>query len=189
MISLSFDDRINLLDLEKKVTISEDRVVLKETNYSGLANLDCVLNGYSIVFHNSDKNVLGYLKDEKCADAIIFQKRQNKWYLNIVEFKKTINVNSLRHSMQQFKGAVINSLAAAGILDIHEFDDICFYSAYREDKISEQRNENPVLFKYPDNIRLVKQWDGSFISFDFLDKVSSYKKIPLDENGNGKAII
>ena len=112
MININFEERLQLFDLNNKVKISSEQLILEEKIEEGKANLVCNLTNYSIAFLNADKNIVGYFKNQKCADAIIFQKiNENDWKLIIIEFKRTLSIKSLTKSIDQFKGAIHNSLA------------------------------------------------------------------------------
>lgn len=190
MINLSFDDRLELLNSSNKVIISSDEMVLTEKSKEGKAKLKCKLSNYSIAFPDADENICGYLKDRKCADVIIFQKNNKKlWDLKIIEFKKTIKINTLEKSFQQFKGAISNALALAGVLGIQSFENIEFYSAFRKERISNIKNEDSVILKNVENMKLIKQWEDGIVKFDFLNSNAAYGKIYLDDNGDGEILL
>lgn len=186
MINMNFEERLQLLDLKNKVIVSSEKLILEEKIEDGKANLVCDLTNYSIAFLNADKNIVGYFKNHKCADAIIFQKIDNNdWKLIIIEFKKTLSIKNLAKSIEQFKGAVHNALALAGILGIEEFKCIEVYSAYRNEKISSDKSENVVIQKDVNIRKLIKQWEQQQVNFDFINSNVYYGRIELDDLGVG----
>jgi hypothetical protein len=190
MISLNFEERLQLFDLNNKVKVSSEQLILEERTEDGRASLVCELTNYSIAFLNADKSIVGYFKNQKCADAIIFQKiDKNNWKLIIIEFKKTLSIKSLGKSIEQFKGAIHNSLSLAGILGIKEFKCIEVYSAYRREKISSDKNENTVIQKDISIRKLIKQWENKQVVFDFINSSVYYGRIELDDLGEGSIQI
>lgn len=190
MINMDFEERLRLFDLNNKVIISSEQLTLEEKIEDGKANLVCDLTNYSIAFLNADKNIVGYFKNQKCADAIIFQKvNDTDWKLIIIEFKKTISIKNLTKSIDQFKGAIHNALALAGILGIEEFKCIEVYSAYRHEKISSDKSENVVTQKNINIRKLIKQWEEQKVNFDFINSSIYYGRIELDDLGAGKILI
>ncbi|WP_099191964.1 hypothetical protein [Tepidibacter mesophilus] len=190
MINLNFDDRLNLLNLSNKVVVSSDEFIIEEKEKSGKSKLKCKVSDYTVAFLNADKYIFEYLKDRKCADAIILQRNdKGLWKVKIIEFKKTINIRTLSKSLKQFKGAVSNVLAISGLLGIESFENIEFYSAFREEKISNIKNENSVILKNVENMRLIKQWEDGIVKFDFLNSNAVYGKIYLNDNGDGEILF
>ena len=186
MIKMDFEERLQLLDLKNKVVVSSDQLILEEKKEDGRANLVCDLTNYSIAFLNADKNIVGYFKNQKCADAIIFQRiNESDWKLIIIEFKRTLSIKNLTKSIDQFKGAIHNAIALAGILGIEEFKCIEVYSAYRNEKISSDKSENVVIQKDVSIRKLIKQWEKQQVKFDFINSSAYYGRIELDDLGEG----
>lgn len=190
MINIDFENRLKLFDLNNKVEVSSEKLIIEEKIEDGKANLTCDLTNYSISFRNADKNIVGYFKNQKCADSIIFQRiNENDWKLIVIEFKRTLSIKNLTKSIEQFIGAIHNSLALAGVLGIKEFKCVEVYSAYRNEKISPDKIEDIVTLKDIRIKRLIKQWQEQKVKFDFIDSDVYYGRIELDDLGNGKIVI
>lgn len=77
-------------------------------------------------------------------------------------------------------------------LEINNFNNVSFYSAYRFDKMNDfiKNTTNPVVLKSPklvkENNELINIWNDERISFEILKSPCIYKKIVLDEDGNGE---
>lgn len=187
---MNFEERLQLLDLKNKVIVSSKQLIFEEKIEEGRAKLVCNLTKHSIAFLNADKNVVGYFTNQKCADAIIFQKiNQNDWKLIIIEFKRTLSIKSLIKTIEQFKGAIFNSFAFGGILGIKEFKCIEVYSAYRNEKLSADKSENVVLQKNVENRKLIRQWELHQVDLDFVNSSVYYGRIQLDDLGEGSIQI
>ncbi len=192
MIKCTFDQKLKALNIGSQVLVSDKEFILEEKKADGRAYLKCILDKYSIAFTNADENTCKYLKEKKCADVIVIQREENKWNLKIIEFKKTITSKSLKKSIEQFKGAILNALVIGGFLEINNFNNVSFYSAYRSDKMNDfiKNTTNPVALKNPklvkENNELINIWNDERISFEILRSSCIYKKIILDEDGNGE---
>lgn len=182
MIDISFEERLALLNLDHTVRLTDKMVVLRENQKLGKANLICHLSQFHICFLNADKQTFGYLRTLKCADAILLEKREDKWILKILEFKKCMTIESLKKSLEQFEGALYNAMAICGFLNIERIDEIRLYSAFRYDKM----NESPLLRKKKENQIPLRQWESGKVKLPFVDHEVRYAKIILDEEGNGE---
>lgn len=188
MIDDEFEMRKSFLDKNLFVE-SDTEFELQEKIHEGRANLTCTLAHYSIAFSNVDDNKFPYIKHKKCADALVFTKLDNdNWSLKVIEFKRTISINSWEKSKEQFKGAILNSLVISGFLGIQKFATIEVYSAFREDKLTVKDTNNPVLLKQyvgmPPQDKL-EDWKNDYVRIDFINQKLPLKKINLDHNGKG----
>ena len=126
----------------------------------GEADLELHLQNPCILFQGLEKKGLHYFKNPKCADYVLFEKRENLWCLHIFELKRTVKVKEWETMKDQFMGALQNALALAGFLDIKiAMDKVYLYSVYRNDKISDAANPSRLHFM-PDNIGF---WRGTVI--------------------------
>lgn len=163
---------------------------LEETIHEGRAKLICTLGKYAIAFSKVDDNKFPYIKHKKCADAIIFTKvDDDNWGLKIIEFKKTMSNSSWEKSKEQFKGAILNSLAIGGFLGIRNFVTIEVYSAFREEKLTVANTNNPVLLKQyvgktPQD--KLEDWKNGYVRIDFMKERLPHNRIQLDVDGNGR---
>ena len=88
---------------EKKFSIHNDNVILKENKKDGKVVLECHLNQDTLVFHEPEKNTLPYLDEAKknakaSPDKFLFEFHGgNECDLHIMEFKKTINTWSIKN--------------------------------------------------------------------------------------------
>lgn len=185
MIKVGFEERLQLLNLDDTVRATDRIVILTETQKLGKARLICHLNHFNICFLNADKQTFRWLRTLKCADAILFEQRENRWILKIVEFKKCMTVESVKKSLEQFEGALYNAIAIAGFLQIEDFEEVRLYSAFRFDKM----NENPLLRKRRENQKAIRQWERGKVKLPFIDDTVPYKRIILDENGDGEVTL
>ena len=182
MITISKEDRVKFLNLDATVHISDKLVILREEQKLGYAKLIVHLTYPHICFLNADKQTLGYLKTLRCADAILFGREGEQRILKILEFKKCMTVESLKKSLSQFEGALYNAMVIASFLKIDDFDEIRLYSAYRYDKI----DENPYSHKIKENQIALRQWRAGKVKLPYVDIEVPYKRIVLDEQGEGE---
>ena len=188
MIDDDFETRKSFLNKTLFVE-SDTEFELQEKIQEGRANLTCTLAHYSIAFSNVDDHKLPYIKHRKCADALVFTKLDNdNWSLKVIEFKRTISISSWERSKEQFKGAILNSLAISGFLGIRKFVTIEVYSAFREDKLTVKDTDNPVLLKQyvgmPPQEKF-EDWKNDYVRIDFINQKLPLKKINLDHDGKG----
>lgn len=93
---------------KQKYDLKNDEIVLEEKSNSGKAVLKCILSKDTVILHDPEKNTLPYLDEHipnasKCADKFLFElDNDGKWIVHIMEFKKTINLSSLKKSKIQF---------------------------------------------------------------------------------------
>lgn len=133
-------ERLELLD-SNLVLVSEKEFHLKEKKSEGIAELTLELHNFCILFSELEKKKLGYFKNKKCADFLMFERNQGSWIVHIFELKRSVGESEWKKMKEQFKGALQNALAVAGILGIDiELNNVSFYSAYRNDKLNDYAN-------------------------------------------------
>ena len=96
-----------------------------------------------------------------------------------------MTVESVKKSLEQFEGALYNAIAIAGFLQIEDFEEVRLYSAFRFDKM----NENPLLRKRRENQKAIRQWERGKVKLPFIEETVPYKRIILDENGDGEVTL
>jgi len=133
--------------------------IIGEKAKTGKAELSFLALKNAIVFKNADRNTWQCLNDgysSKCADVFIFQSLDNKVSdsakLYIIEFKKSVSIDSLKNALKQFKMGIHNARAQAAFLGFNiENIELCI--AYRsEDSLYTTAgmracNINPNIFK------------------------------------------
>lgn len=193
MLSQALDDKLKYFN-EKKFEISDNEVLLVEKETQGKVHLKCKLDKETLVFHAPADNVLAYLDEQKKyatagPDKFLFQlDSSGKWILHIMEFKKTINISTLKKSKIQFVMGIYNARAIAGFLNI-SISKIFLYSAYRSDSCSliEMRSANINA----DDLKILRNWKNGkcVLVVDLEEKEFCHKKIPLDREGNGECAL
>lgn len=187
MFSGEIQKRLALMQSEL-VTTSSTAFCLQEKEDSGYAKLELHVNNPCILFRSLEKKKLNYFINQKCADYVIFECRDNQWYAHILELKRTISEKSWSLIKQQFAGAMQNVLALAGILGITiEPQNTELYSVYRNDKINDYANPVRVRMTMHENQRNTTDWNEENIILDFLEERQfEHHKLPLDvEHGTG----
>lgn len=192
MINLIFEERCKLLNKDM-YKASETEFELEEQIHDGKAKLRCSLDKYCIAFSKVDDNKFPYIKHKKCADVVVFKKiDETKWELKIIEFKRTISVDKWIEIKEQFKGAILNSMALSGLLGIKKVENIEVYSAYRNEKLSLKYINNPILLKQAVGEKpkeKIDDWEEGYIQLDLIDRKLKHYKIKLDEDGNGEVAL
>lgn len=151
MIRESLEQRVKWLHPELCEYVREGVGVfrIQETRQEGLADIVCRVRRPSILFHKLDGHTCTFLRNQRCADAIIFEKTSEEaWTLHIVECTRTMKEDTWTGKVKiQFEGAILNAQALMGILNISKLDDVRCYTAFRNDRISPFATPNPVLLK------------------------------------------
>lgn len=195
MFSAKVQKRIDLLRQEC-IDVSDERLTLTEKSEEGTAELQMDLEYPCILFRNLEKKKLQYFKNEKCADYIVFENREESWILHILEFKKTVTGSKWEEDVKsQFRGAMQNALAIAGFMDIPlELSRTTLYTAYRNDKINDVANPvklRPGLHERDSEGMSARRgdWNEEKVRIDYLDtECLRHIKIPLDiADGKGHA--
>ncbi len=186
--------RIDLLRQEC-IDDSDKQLILTEKSEPGAAELQLDLQYRCILFKNLDKHKLGYFKNEKCADYIVFENREKSWTLHIFELKRTVTGRKWENEIKdQFRGAMQNALAIAGFMGISiELSQIRLYTAYRNDKINDVANPAKIrtgLHEKGSERMSAKErdWNGEKVKIDFLEaEYLQHIRIPLDiADGKGQ---
>lgn len=192
MLEEELQERLELLD-SNLVLVSEKEFHLKEKKSEGIAELTLELHNFCILFSELEKKKLGYFKNKKCADFLMFERNQGSWIVHIFELKRSVGESEWKKMKEQFKGALQNALAVAGILGIDiELNNVSFYSAYRNDKLNDYANPGKMRYQmYRHKTKLLPQdcrdWNEESIAFEFLGtREFMHKKIQLElETGKG----
>lgn len=194
MFDNDLQQRIEILD-KNLISVSSKELLLEEINKSGKTELKININNPCILFKKLEEYKLGYFNSfcPNCADYIFFEycKDYDTWKLHIVELKKTVRIKEWKKIKEQFKGAILNSLALAGYLGVHiEWNNILLYTGLRNDKINNSNDvysiRVPSLGNMPNNLEIIS-WNNKKIKIKlFKTFTCEHKKIFLDkETGKG----
>lgn len=109
----------------------------------------------------------------------------------IIEFKKTVNLDTVGKSRWQFTMGIYNARAVAAFLGI-EIQNICLYSGFRNDKVED--NSRLINLRVRNNteaIQKINQWNREEckLNIDGKEIVLPHKKICLDQSGNDQFSI
>lgn len=138
--------RLDLLD-SHLIVISDSQIHIDEKREQGRADLTLNLQNPCILFRGLENHKLGYFRNQKCADHVLFEQKDNVWILHIFEMKRSVGEKEWKTIKEQFRGAIQNALALAGVLDITvDLNKVCVYSVYRNDKLNDV--SNPVKLRY-----------------------------------------
>ena len=165
----------------------DKKVKVVENNEDGRAEVDFKSEEILFKISCSEKNRLEYLKQRKVADASIFKfTDEDKVDLHVVECKKTLRDSDWAKAKKQFEGGLINSYGVCGILG-KRINNIFFYTAYREERLSYTNTANPVLLKNTlGNKDLTSAIDWGRGRVSIIDRQFEHRKIKLDESGYGE---
>lgn len=177
--------RLDMLD-SAVVHISDKELKLVEKRSEGSAELNLTLHSPCILFEKLEDKKLKYFKNEKCADYIMYEKKEDEWYLHIFELKRSIGSSEWDKIKAQFAGALQNAEALAGFLGI-SINEVRVYSAYRNDKLNDFANPIKLHNKIRMNSSGKTDWNDSRIKLDYpMKQKFLHTKIKLDlESGNG----
>ena len=128
-----------------------------------------------------------------CADVFIFRQNKEKWDLHIIEFKKTINTDTIGKSRWQFTMGIYNARGLAGFLGM-EIENICLYSGFRKDSLTDLEDSSLISLRVQitgEASEKRKQWlQGKCqLTVDGKDVVFLHQKIKLDQNGHGSITL
>lgn len=180
-----------------KYKLCNKEVLLEEKKKYGEVLLKCLLERDTLVFDKAENNTLAYLDEsikhaKKSPDAFLFEiDDDGKWILHVMEFKKTINTDTIEDSKIQLTMGIYNARAIAGFLNI-KIKHIYVYSAYRRDTITEMSPELMIAIRAsnsnPEAIKIIREWrEGKCsLKIDLEDEIFEHIKIKLDEDGNGE---
>lgn len=165
MLPASIQEKLVFFNKEKYI-IDDTVVELKEKSKAGKACLTCKLNKETLIFMDPEKNTLPYLDEsiksaKACADKFLFElDTDEKWILHVIEFKKTINTDSINKSKRQFVMGIYNARALAGFLNM-QLKEIHIYSAYRNDRIDSIQDDSLIQMRSanidPEALRIIRE--------------------------------
>lgn len=188
--------RLVLLGASEKpcqlVEISDNEVHLTEEG-QGVADLQVSLTSPGILFRKVDEHKLPYLKIKTCADYLLFENRNDEWFIHIFELKRTVSTEKWNHIKSQFAGALQNAYALAGVFGKEiDLDKTKTYTVYRNDKVNDV--SNPIKTRCnihekqrDERIYAQKEWNSDVVEIDFTEKIIlEHYKVQLDiEKGEG----
>ncbi len=196
MFSAELQKRLQLLD-EHLVFMDDHQLLLEEKKADGAAKLLLQLQNPCILFSKLEDKKLRYFKNQKCADYILYECKEDSWEMHIFELKRSIGVASWEQIKEQAKGAMQNGLAIAGFLGIEvNLKRTHLYSVYRNDKINDYAN--PGKLRYQMNKRGSAEysrercdWNARKVRLDFLgEREFVHHKVALNpEDGKGSCAI
>jgi hypothetical protein len=151
-------------------------------------------------FDEKIQKIRSILKNQKCADIVIWQWNQNCWQLYILEIKRTVGRSVWAKIKNQFLGAYRLCRILAAVLDI-EFETVQFYTVFVNDRINTDSNTDdsdntdfpePEL-NIPDNNLLPKtEWNSTHIQFNdygwmqnYTDRRYQHTKLHITDTSNG----
>lgn len=199
MFPVQIEEKLQMFREEKYVLLDAgEQTELEEKKKSGKVKLAFTAQGKTLIFISPEKNVLPYLDEKKkgataCADVFVYTHDAEKWDLHIIEFKKTINTDSIGKSKWQFTMGIYNARAVAAFLGM-EIRNIYLYSGFRNDNITSMENASLIALRANNNtraLRKIKQWkEGNCeLKIDGEDVKFSHKKIHLNQEGYGNISI
>lgn len=199
MFPVQIEEKLQMFREETYVILKErEQTELIEKKQGGEVNLTYIAQGNTLIFLSPENHVLSYLDGQKkgataCADIFLFKLicESGKWELHIIEFKKTVNLDTVGKSRWQFTMGIYNARAVAAFLGI-EIQNICLYSGFRNDKVED--NSRLINLRVRNNteaIQKINQWNREEckLNIDGKEIVLPHKKICLDQSGNGQFSI
>lgn len=196
MFSAELQKRLQLLD-EHLVFMDDHQLLLEEKKTDGEAKLLLQLQNPCILFSKLEDKKLRYFKNQKCADYILYEWKENSWGMHIFELKRSVGFSSWEQIKEQAKGAMQNGLAIAGFLGIQvSLENTYLYSVYRNDKINDYANPGKLRYQMNkrDSTEYLKEkceWNSRKVKLDFLgEREFVHHKIVLNlEDGEGSYAI
>lgn len=196
MFSVELQERLKLLD-EHLVFSDKRRLLLKEKKKDGEAELTLQLQNPCILFSKLEDKKLRYFKNQKCADYVLYEYKENSWEMYIFELKRSIGLSQWDQIKEQAKGAMQNGLAIAGFLGIEiSLERTRLYSVYRNDKINDYANPGKLRYQMHNRISTENSeekcdWNASKVKLDFLgEREFMHHKVALNlEDGKGSYAI
>jgi hypothetical protein len=195
MLTESIEERLKWFK-SNHYKCSDNILIVEEKNKDGEAEITCLLQNEVICF-TIEKGKLGCLVNEKCADAIIFEKvATDHWHLHIMECKRTVKKDTWESDIKkQFEAAIFNAYAIMGILGIQVEHLTCIkcYTAFRRDLLTLQQNPDPVSLKAMVGEKArppaSMDWENNGINLLSIENIM-HEKIKLDnETGKGKVTL
>lgn len=186
MITIDLQERLSWLD-KNLVQASNEYITLEETRQDGRALLQCKLENYCISFNKIENMKIPHFVDQKCADALVFERLPNgNWVVHVLEFKRKVTPEKWGDIKKQFSSAVRRALLFMGILGITNVNKIKCYTAYRAETLS----TNPTLLKARTGFTQNEiDWLTDNIHLDIINQRVEHKRITLDTEGYGEVTL
>ncbi len=197
MFPKQIEEKLQMFGKETYVILKgKEQTELKEKRQEGKVNLTYTAQGDTLILLSPENHVLSYLDGQKkgataCADVFVYKLicESGKWELHIIEFKKTVNLDTIGKSRWQFTMGIYNARAVAAFLGI-EIQNICLYSGFRNDNLTVQIDSLLIALRASNNmeaIKKIRQWtkEECELNIDGKNIVLPHKKICLDQMGYG----
>lgn len=179
MFQVGIQERIQLI--QKTLVESEGECFCLTEKGEGKADLKIQAHSQCILIRNLEKNKPGYFVNKKCADYVLFENTDHGWTAHIFELKRTVKSDVWETEIkEQFRGAMQNILALAGVLGI-EIRDIMLHTVYRNDKVNDMVNPVKQHLGTHYSKKSKTDWNKEEIVLEFLNRKSfRHDKIKLD---------
>ncbi len=180
-----------------------DKAVVVEQEVAGEARIECSLpEGALCVQWSLPTGLFQFLKEEKNADGALLLWRDDGSHdglfeAHVMECKTTVDQKTWNKVLQQVRWTFLRLRAVAGALGV-PIQQVTFYTAYREDKLSSTSSRNPLVPRNPITSRfappderierprqLQMDWENDDITLGDFDGRFAHTKIALDGRGNG----
>lgn len=110
MFPKQIEEKLQMFGKETYVILKgKEQTELKEKRQEGKVNLTYTAQGDTLILLSPENHVLSYLDGQKkgataCADVFVYKLicESGKWELHIIEFKKTVNLDTIGKSRWQF---------------------------------------------------------------------------------------
>lgn len=190
-MSVSLRQRIGWLNRDV-VQFTTGDILVAETDQGGFARLTVKNTSRCIVLRQLAKNRLGYISEKKTADSVLFEQAETgEWTLHIIELKRTLSSSSWDTVIHQLRGAFLNALAVAGVLDIDRIEKVRCYAAYRSTKMETKdivSTPDPIFIKslVGEDIERSALWSWTHKRVKLPDETTALiELLQLDESGCG----
>ncbi|MDR2641594.1 MAG: hypothetical protein LBC74_02245 [Planctomycetaceae bacterium] len=165
---------------------------IEETEKDGVMNLTIIVSN-SFPRIDLPRQGIFFLKNQKCADAVIWEHLDAKRYrLHLFEMKRTIKPSKWEEVKDQFNGAYLCCRLIAGLLDWEIDNCTVLYSVFHKDLFQNPPVENtdPILERVPTDSNKVQEeieWNQCNIIINglpphFGDLIFRHKKIKLEKS-------
>lgn len=178
-------------------------VIVREVGAKGEAKVDLTLpGGHDYLELWLPTGLFEILLDDKNADgAVLVVSPDGSMEAHVVECKRTVDGGHWGKALQQMKWTLVKLRALAGALGM-QIAGAVFYTAFREDRLSEEESPNPVSAE-----RIVGEpadaaetelqsgrqkqlgWMRGRIRLIGFERPFTHHKIPLDVEGRGGAML
>ncbi len=101
------------------------------------------------MFSRTDDNRTKFFANRRGSDYFIFQKKDDKWILNLIELKKTVTEKTWGTAKEQMASSYFHGVAFSKILGIDEFECkfITVHSGEKFRELKETTNFNALKFE------------------------------------------